>query len=264
MTLPLDGKRALVGGASQGIGKGCAESLANLGAAVTVMARNAEALEAIRDGLPRPLDQHHDFLAVDFGSWEDVRSAAETDVRANGHVAILVNNTGGPGAGPAREAEQESFAAAFEQHLLSGQALVQAVQPGMIDLQYGRIINIISTSVVIPIRNLGVSNTIRGAVANWGRTLAAELGPHGITVNNVLPGYIDTQRLRTSNVRRAKLAGATVEEVAAAQAESIPAGRLGTAEDIGAVVAFLASPAASYVNGVNLPVDGGRLVSLNA
>jgi 3-oxoacyl-[acyl-carrier protein] reductase len=209
------------------------------------------------------VDQEHDFIAVDFAGWEDVRDAAASDVAANGPVAILVNNTGGPGAGPLQEADPEALAAAFEQHILTNQALVQAVLPGMIEIGYGRIINIISTSVVIPMRGLGVSNTIRAAVANWARTLAAELGRYGITVNNILPGYIDTNRLRSSNQRRAELAGTTIEEMAAAQVASIPAGRLGTPEDIGAVVAFLASDAAGYVNGVNLPVDGGRLVSLN-
>ncbi len=263
MPLSLEGLRAVVGGGSQGIGRGCAEALAASGATVTLLARDAGALTAVAEVLPRPIDQDHAFIAVDFGSWEDVRDAVTADIGAHGAVAILVHNTGGPGAGPARGADPEEYAAAFQQHLLSGQALVQSVVPGMVELGYGRIINIISTSVVTPIRNLGVSNTIRGAVANWARTLASELGPDGITVNNVLPGYIDTDRLRTSNVRRAELAGTTPEEIAAAQAASVPVGRLGTAADIGAAVAFLASPAAGYINGANLPVDGGRLVSLN-
>jgi 3-oxoacyl-[acyl-carrier protein] reductase len=263
VTLSLEGRRALVGGASRGIGKGCAEALAAAGASVTLMARGADALESVRESLPSAAGQEHGSIAVDFASWEAVRDAAASDVDANGPVDILVNNTGGPAAGPAREAEPEAYAAAFEQHLLGNQTLVQIVQEGMIDLGYGRIINVISTSVVAPIRNLGVSNTIRGAVANWARTLAAELAPYGITVNNVLPGYIDTERLRTLNEHRAELAGVTPQELAAAQAASVPAGRLGTPDDIGAVVAFLASPAAGYVNGVDLAVDGGRLVALN-
>ena len=264
LDLTLEGRRALVGGGSQGIGRGCAEALAARGASVTLLSRNAEALDTACRGLPRPTGQDHRFIAVDFGVWKDVRDAAGSDVAQNGPVAVVVNNTGGPAAGPAREAEVESFASAFEQHVLSFQALARVVVPGMIEMGYGRIINIISSSVIIPVRDLGVSNTIRGAVANWGRTLAAELGPHGITVNNALPGYIDTDRLRSLMRRRAELAGVTEQAVAETMTGSVPAGRLGTPADMGAVVAFLASPEAAYVNGVNLAVDGGRMVSLNA
>lgn len=263
MALPLDKMRALVGGGSQGIGRGSAEALASAGASVTLLSRDPVALETARDELPQPAEQGHGYVAVDFGAWEEVRDAVAADVAANGPVAILVNNTGGPGAGSIREADPEALAAAFEQHILSYQASVHAVQPGMADNGYGRIINIISTSVVTPIRGLGVSNTIRGAVANWGRTLAAEVGGEGITVNNILPGYIDTSRLQTSMSRRAELAGTTTEEIEDIIRASVPVGRLGSPEDIGAVVAFLASPAAGYINGVNLPVDGGRLVNLN-
>lgn len=263
MDLPLEGRRALVGGASQGIGRGCAEALAARGASVTLMSRNPDALERACRGLPRPSEQDHDFLVIDFSRWQDVRDAAAGDVEQNGPVSIVVNNSGGPGAGKVSDADVESFASAFEQHVLSYQALAQTVTPGMIEMGYGRIINIISTSVVSPVRNLGVSNTIRAAVANWGRTLAAELAPYGITVNNVLPGYIDTDRLRSLMIRRAELAGVSEDEMSEIMRASVPAGRLGTPADMGAVVAFLASPDASYVNGVDLPVDGGRLVSLN-
>ncbi len=262
--LPLTGRRALVGGASQGIGRGCAIALAAAGAAVTGLSRDAEALGEVVAGLPAPSGQEHGSIAVDFTDWEEVRAAAAAAVETGGPVTILVNNTGGPGAGPLHEADPHALAAGFAQHVLAYQGLVDAVKSGMVDAGYGRIVNIISTSVVTPIRNLGVSNVVRGAVANWGRTLAAELGPYGVTVNNILPGYIDTDRLRTSNQRRAELTGTTPEELAAAQVASIPVGRLGTPADVGAVVAFLASPAAGYVNGVNLPVDGGRLVALNA
>lgn len=264
MALTLAGRRALVGGASQGIGRGCAEALAARGASVTLMARRVDVLEQVCRQLPQPEGQQHGFIAVDFGRWHDVRDAAAADVAAYGPVSILVNNTGGPPPGPVVDAAPDEFAVALEQHVLAYQALVQIMRPGMIDDRYGRIINIISTSVVTPIRLLGVSNTIRGAVANWGRTLAAELGPFGITVNNILPGYIDTARLEASTTRKAELSGVTVEQLTDDIRASIPARRLGTPADIGAVVAFLASPEAGYVNGVNLPVDGGRLVSLNA
>lgn len=262
MNLPLQGKRAVVGGASQGIGQGCAEALAGGGATIVALSRRQGALDDVVAALPRPDGQEHLAVAVDFADTDAVAAAAASIVDA-GTVDILVNNTGGPAPGALRATETDDLEAAFAMHVLAYQKLVAAVQPGMIEAGYGRIINVISTSVASPIPGLGVSNTIRAAVANWARTLAVELGGFGITVNNVLPGYIDTDRLRTSNQRRAELAGATVDEMAAAQVASIPVGRLGTPSDIGSAVAFLASPAAGYINGVDLPVDGGRLVSLN-
>lgn len=262
MELPLQGMRAVVGGASQGIGRGCAEALAADGATVIALSRGKEALTAVTAELPSPVGQVHTPLAVDYSDTSAVAATAAAIVDRAG-VEILVNNTGGPAPGALTAADPGDLEDAFATHVLAYQTLVAAVQPGMIAAGYGRIVNIISTSVVTPIPGLGVSNTIRAAVANWGRTLAVELGGHGITVNNVLPGYIDTDRLRTSNQRRAELAGTTVEEMAAAQVASIPVGRLGTPADIGSAVAFLASPAAGYISGVDLPVDGGRLVSLN-
>lgn len=263
MELSLAGRTALVGGASQGIGKGCAEALASAGAAVVLMARSPEALDAVRASLPTPSGQTHRSRAVDFRDWRVVGNAVRAEVEQHGPITIVLNNTGGPGVGSAREASPAAFVDGVALHVGSFQATLAEVQHGMVEARYGRVINIISTSVVSPIRNLGVSNTVRGAVANWGRTLATELGPHGITVNNVLPGYIDTERLATSTIRRAELAGTTPQAMAEAITASVPVGRLGTPADIGAVVAFLASPAAAYVNGINLPVDGGRLVALN-
>lgn len=254
--------RAVVGGASHGIGRGCAKALAADGATVIALSRNKDALDAAVADLPSPSGQAHTALAVDFADTDAVAATAAVIVD-RARVEILVNNTGGPAPGALREADPGDFDDAFTMHVLAYQTLVAAVQPGMIDGHYGRIVNTISTSVVSPIPGLGVSNTIRAAVANWGRTLAVELGGFGITVNNILPGSIDTDRLREIDERRARLAGATSEEMAAARIASIPAGRLGTPADIGSAVAFLASPAAGYINGVDLPVDGGRLVSLN-
>jgi len=258
MSTSLTGRRALVGGGSKGIGLGCARSLAAAGADVTLIARDQEALDAALSDLPRPVGQGHAALSIDTARWRELGEAVTADVEANGAVDILVHNTGGPPPGPAIEADPEAFADAFSLHVMSGQSLVKAVVPGMKAGSYGRIINIISSSVVTPLPNLGVSNTIRGAVAQWGRTLAAELAPFGITVNNVLPGSIDTSRLRTTLERMAERQGVPVEEVEAQTIAAIPAGHLGRPADIGAVVAFLASPEAAYVNGVNLPVDGGK------
>jgi 3-oxoacyl-[acyl-carrier protein] reductase len=262
MNLDLTGKHALVCGASQGIGRAAAVELAQLGADVTLLARSADALQAVAEALPRVhAAQHHGAVPVDLMQTAElaVRAAAITGGAA---VHILVNNAGGPPGGPAHAADSEAFLAAFRQHLLASQTLVQAVLPGMRGAGYGRIVNVISTSVKEPIRGLGVSNTIRGAVASWAKTLAAELGPSGITVNNVLPGYTRTRRLEQILDDRARTAGGDRDAVAAAMLAGVPAGRFAAAEEVAAAIAFLATPAAAYVNGINLPVDGGRTLSL--
>jgi 3-oxoacyl-[acyl-carrier protein] reductase len=185
-----------------------------------------------------------------------------TALAAERPVHILVNNSAGPPGGPAHSARVEDFEAVFRQHLLAAQACVQAVLPGMRAAQWGRIVNVISTSVKEPIANLGISNTIRGAVASWAKTLASELGPDGITVNNVLPGYTRTQRLDQILAERAAATGKTQDAIAAGMLATVPAGRFAEPAEIAAAIAFLASPAAGYVNGINLPVDGGRTRSL--
>ena len=248
MTYSLEGFKALVCGSTQGIGRACAIEMARHGAEVTLMARNEAGLEQVRSELPAPHGQAHGLLAADFTDWTAVRDRALEHVEANGPVHILLHTTGGPPAGPGFEAEAEC-----------NQALIQATVPGMREAGYGRIINIISTSVIQPIQGLGVSNVTRGAVANWARTLAGELGPHGITVNNVLPGYTRTARLDSLIQGRANRAGSTVDEIERQMTSQVPLRRFATPQEIGAVAAFLASPAASYLNGINLPVDGGRL-----
>ncbi len=262
MEVSLKAKRALVCGSTQGIGRASAMAIAGLGASVTLMARDAEKLKGVAAELPKSAGQTHDFIAADFASPETVGAAIKPMIDPARPFHILVNNTGGPAGGPAIDAAPDAFAAAFKMHLLSGQTLVQALVPGMKAAKYGRIINIISTSVKAPIPNLGVSNTIRAAVANWAKTLAGELASFGITVNNVLPGFTDTQRLAELFKARAAKTGKSYEAVVQEAIASIPAGRLGRPEEIAAAVAFLASPAASYVNGINVPVDGGRTQSL--
>lgn len=255
---PLTGKRALVCGASQGIGRACAVELARLGASVTLVARDEGALRRALADLPTGGGVAHDCLVADFSDPAGLRQAVAAHVAQGGAHAILVNNTGGPPHGAITEAAPDDFLRAFTQHVVCNQLLVQALLPGMKSAGYGRIINIISTSVLAPIRGLGVSNTTRGAVAQWGRTLAAEVAPFGITVNNVLPGYTATRRLESLFAAKAEKQKTTVEAVRQAVIEAIPARRLAAPEEIAAVVGFLATPAASYVNGVNLPVDGGR------
>ncbi|HNR92326.1 MAG TPA: SDR family oxidoreductase, partial [Dokdonella sp.] len=257
MDLDLTGKHALVLGASQGIGRAAAHELATLGADVTVLARSNDALEAIVAALPRRSGQNHGFVAADMNEHAALRARVEALVNVT-PVQILVNNTGGPPGGPAHTATLDEFRIAFNQHLMAAQIVVQAILPGMRAAGYGRIINVISTSVKEPIRNLGVSNSIRGAVASWAKTLAGELGPAGITVNNVLPGYTKTQRLEQILADRAQASGESKETVSARMLASVPLDRFAEPHEVAAAIAFLASPAAAYVNGINLPVDGGR------
>ena len=262
MNLDLSGKHALVCGGSQGIGRAAAMELAQLGASVTLLARSREALETALAALPKiHAAQSHACIAVDMRDHAALSAKVEATANAK-PVQILINNTGGPPGGQAQSAKVEEFIAAFQQHLIANQTVLQAVLPGMRGSGYGRVINVISTSVKEPIKNLGVSNTIRGAVASWAKTLATELGPLGITVNNVLPGYTKTQRLAQILSDRAQAAGQSEDAVAKAMLATTPAGRFAEASEIGAVIAFLASPAAAYVNGINVPVDGGRTLSL--
>ncbi|MFO7588011.1 MAG: SDR family oxidoreductase [Gemmatimonadota bacterium] len=254
----LRGRRALVGGASRGIGRACALELAERGASVTLTARDGEALRAVRADLPVAEGAEHHVLPADFSRPDELAARVRAHLEATGPHEILVHNTGGPPAGPLIDAEPGEFERAIAMHVGAGQRLVQELLAGMRSRGYGRVINIISTSVIAPIPGLGVSNTTRAAVANWARTLANELGPVGVTVNNVLPGYTDTERLRELIDVVAVREGAGAEEVAERWARGIPLGRFAGPEEIAAVVGFLASPAASYVTGANLPVDGGR------
>jgi len=255
----LAGKRALVCGSSQGIGRAAAEALAGAGAMVTLLARNRAALEAVRAGLT---GIGHEVLVADFNAPETARDAVAAHLTERGPLHILVNNAGGPPGGPLHAADPDAFLTAFRQHLLVAQLLVQLVVPGMRESGYGRIINVISTSVKEPIANLGVSNTTRGAVASWAKTLAGELGRHGITVNNVLPGYTRTARLDRLFAAQADRLGRSVAEVEAAAQANVPMARIGEPEEVAAAISFLASPLAGYISGINLPVDGGRTRSL--
>jgi 3-oxoacyl-[acyl-carrier protein] reductase len=261
MNLDLTGKRALVCGSSQGIGKAAAMELALLGASITLVARNEEKLQNVLEHLPADDTESHHYLVVDFNYPDQLKTALDEYMK-NHTIDILINNTGGPPAGQAIDAHPDSFIKAFNSHLICNQILVQAVSPGMKKEGFGRIINIISTSVKAPIAGLGVSNTIRGAVASWSKTLSVELGPYGITVNNILPGFTMTARLESLIKDRVDKEGLSFEEIEEQMIQTIPARRIGEAEEVAAAVAFLASPAASYINGINLPVDGGKTGSL--
>lgn len=262
MDLNLLHKNALVCGSSQGIGMASAIELSSLGANVCLFARNEEKLKAVLSRLDTSKGQKHQYLLADFSKPNEVKERIEEFIAAGNIIHILINNTGGPPAGPAIDADIEAFRIAFNNHLINNHQLAQACVPGMKLSGYGRIINIISTSVKAPLKGLGVSNTVRGAVANWSKTLANELGEFQITVNNVLPGATNTVRLEAIIANKAAKSGKSLEEVQAEMAAEVPLKRVAEAEETAAAIAFLASPAASYINGVNLPVDGGRTASL--
>jgi 3-oxoacyl-[acyl-carrier protein] reductase len=261
MDISLKGKSALVCGSTQGIGKAIATELALLGAECILLARSETQLQSVAKGLPATDGQTHSYAVADFSEPMQVHKAVE-GIAAEKRIHILVNNTGGPAAGPIFAAGAADFEAAFRQHLVVNHLLVQTLVPGMKAAAYGRVINIISTSVKIPLQNLGVSNTIRGAVASWAKTLSNELAGFGITVNNILPGFTSTARLESLAAAIAAKKGISLQEQSAAMAAEIPAKRFGSPAEIAAVAAFLASPAASYVNGTSIPVDGGRTGSI--
>ena len=261
MDLNLTGKHALVCGASEGIGRAAAHELALLGCDVTVLARRADALAAVAEALPRSGAQAHGWIAADVADAAALSVQVEA-LAAGKPVQILINNTGGPPGGPAHSATDTAYLDAFARHLLANQTLVRAVLPGMRSAQWGRVVNVISTSVKEPIVGLGVSNTIRGAVASWAKTLSRELGGDGITVNNVLPGYTRTARIEQIVGDRARTTGLSEEAVMDAMRKTVPLNRFADASEIAACIAFLCSPAAGYVNGVSLAVDGGRMQSI--
>ncbi|HET9817942.1 MAG TPA: SDR family oxidoreductase [Rhodanobacteraceae bacterium] len=262
MDLDLTGRHALVCGASQGIGRACAVELAKLGANVTGLARREDVLKQLVDELPRiHASQTHDFVVADAGDTEALRAAAQKLVEAS-PVHVLVNNSGGPPPGPVHGAGVDAFLDAYRKHLVANHVLAEALIPGMQGAGYGRIVNIISTSVKEPIRGLGVSNSTRWAVASWAKTLAGELAPFGITVNNVLPGSTHTPRIEQIVATRAEKSGNSIEDTQRAMEAEIPMRRFADPSEIAAAVAFLASPAAGYITGINVPVDGGRTRSL--
>ncbi len=258
MNIDLINKRAVVCGSTQGIGLAVARELASLNASITLIARNETSLKSVIETLPKNDFQRHDYIVADFSEPETVRSQVDAWLQRGNIAHILVNNTGGPPGGPITEAKISDFTTTFTQHLICNQVLAQAFIPGMKREGYGRIINIISTSVKLPLKGLGVSNTIRAAVANWSKTLANELAPFRITVNNVLPGATLTQRLSSIIEAKSNKTGKPAAELEKEMIGEIPMGRFGDPTEIAAAVAFLAGQSSSYITGINIPVDGGR------
>jgi len=258
MKIDLTGKTALVCGSTQGIGRAVASQFANSGATVLLLARTIEKLKETAQSLETPAGQRHQFFQADFSDSHSLERAIRLIVNEFPAIHILLNNSGGPAPGPIRDATPEMLESAFKQHVTANQLLTQALIPGMKELEYGRILNIISTSVKSPIPGLGVSNTIRGAVASWSKTLASEIAAYGITVNNILPGFTDTARLDQLFENNAKKSNLPVDDYRQKMKESIPANRIGTPEEIGYLATFLASNYAGYITGTSILIDGGR------
>jgi 3-oxoacyl-[acyl-carrier protein] reductase len=260
ISFDLKGQVALVGGASQGIGQAAARVLAEAGARVILMSRRFDALEATRNMLPEP--KSHRTFAVDLERLEDISTTLGRICAEIGAATIWVNNTGGPKSGPLAEASSDEMERAFRGHVLSSQMILRMLLPGMKERKHGRIINVLSTSVKTPLPNLGVSNIMRSAMAGWAKTLSMELGPFGITVNNIFPGYTETPRLESLVSGAAAKSGKNADEVKQEWMKTIPARRLGDPLETAQAIAFLASPMAAYISGVSLPVAGGRTVAL--
>jgi 3-oxoacyl-[acyl-carrier protein] reductase len=258
MNLNLTGKTALVCGSSQGLGLATAKELALLGATVIIASRTEDKLIKAIKQLDNTAGQQHHYLVMDLSVPEVAKTIVETWVLKNGPIHILINNAGGPPAAPMIDTNAADLEMAFLAHVISSHLLAQLLIQGMQKAGYGRIINIVSTSVKQPINGLGISNTVRAAMANWAKTLANEIGHGGITVNNVLPGYTNTDRLKYLFTRQASQQGINIVDIEKNIINTIPAKRLGEPEEFGAVAAFLCTPAAGYINGVNIPVDGGR------
>ena len=262
MNQDLTGKHALVCGSTQGIGKAAALELASMGANITLIARNEASLKETLTELDTTLRQTHDYIVADFSEPHEVKRKVTEYILTHGPVNILVNNTGGPSGGPIVSAKTDEFIETFYRHLICNHILAQAVIEGMKTSGYGRIINVISTSVKQPIKGLGVSNTVRAAVANWAKTMSFELAPFGITVNNVLPGATMTGRLKSIIEANATKKGLSKEEIEKEMLAEIPAKRFAEPFEVANAIAFLASPAAAYITGINIPVDGGRTMNL--
>lgn len=256
MDLKLNNKNALVCGSTQGIGKATAMALAAEGVNITLVARNREKLKAVLAELPQ--HRNHSYIVADFAKPRELQEQVIKFIEKEHGFHILVNNTGGPRPGDILNSSLSEFENAFTQHLKCNHLLAQATVPFMKEVGFGRIVNIVSTSVKEPLEGLGVSNTIRGAVGNWSKTLSFELAQFGITVNNVLPGFTATERLEDIIKIKANIEGTTVDEMTQIMKDYSPAKRFATPEELANVLVFLASESAAYVNGTSIPVDGGR------
>jgi len=262
LTSSLNELNALICGGTSGIGKATAIEFSNVGANVTLFARNEDKLKQTLSLLSNNGNQNHQLLVGDFDDSDEIKKTIESHIGTGNQYHILINNSGGPKGGPIAKANPEEFVVGFSRHLICNHIIFQELHLGMKQFNYGRVINIISTSVKQPILGLGVSNTIRGAVASWAKTLSLEVGSDGITVNNILPGFTNTERLASLIKTKSTSQNISTKDVENAMQNTVPVGRFGKPEETAKAIAFLASPSASYISGVSLAVDGGRLSCL--
>lgn len=261
MSTGLRQRHALVCGASRGIGRATAIALARQGARVTALARGGDELAALCDELRAQGADDPSWIFADLDELPRALEEVDLLIARRGDVSVLVNNTGGPAPGPLLGASSAELLAAFSRHVVAAHEITRRVLPGMRAGGFGRIVNVVSISVREPLPNLGVSNVVRAAMASWAKTLAHELPP-GLTINNVLPGYTDTERLQSLALRAASERGCEPAEIVAGWAATVPEQRIGLPEETAAAIAFLCSPEAAYIRGVSLAVDGGRLRGL--
>ena len=258
MKIDLAGKNALVGGSSKGIGLGIASQLAESGASVCLMARNKSKLEEIINQLPN--SENHSYLIVDFSNFEEYKIKIEAYLE-NNQVDILVNNTQGPSAGNSLSKDIDSYQEAFDLLFKSIVYTTSLIVPKMQKNKWGRIINVTSVSVKEPLNYLVLSNSIRSAVVAWAKSLSVDVGKDGVTVNSILTGYFDTERIKELNKEKSKSLNISEEEVLEKMKSLVPVNRLGKTEEYGYLVSFLSSDKASYINGASIPIDGGLLRS---
>ena len=258
MKIDLAGKKALVGGSSKGIGLGIASQLAESGASVCLMARNKSKLEEIINQLPN--SENHSYLIVDFSNFEEYKIKIEAYLE-NNQVDILVNNTQGPSAGNSLSKDIDSYQEAFDLLFKSIVYTTSLIVPKMQKNKWGRIINVTSVSVKEPLNYLVLSNSIRSAVVAWAKSLSVDVGKDGVTVNSILTGYFDTERIKELNKEKSKSLNISEEEVLEKMKSLVPVNRLGKTEEYGYLVSFLSSDKASYINGASIPIDGGLLRS---
>ena len=260
MKIDLSGKKALIGGSSKGIGLGIAKEIAESGASVCLMARNETKLKEIVSKLPSSENQNHDYLVVDFSNFDGFKIIIKDYVNKN-RIDILINNTQGPPAGNSLSKDIESYQEAFDLLFKSVVYTTSLIVPKMLKNKWGRIINVTSVSVKEPLNYLVLSNSIRSAVVAWAKSLSVDVGKGGVTVNSILTGYFDTERIKDLNKEKSKSLNISEDEVLEKMKSLVPINRLGKTEEFGYLVSFLSSDKAAYINGASIPIDGGLLKS---
>ena len=261
MKINLKDKKAFIGGSSKGLGYAVAKQLAVCGAMVTLVSRNEPLLKKNMIELKKLTGFNHNYIVVDYNDSEGYNKIITEFFKTNS-VDILINNTQGPNAGDVLSVSESDYKNAFNLLFQNTVNTSMAAIKGMKKNNWGRIINMASVSVKEPLSYLALSNTIRSAVTSWGKTLSIESGKHNVTVNNILTGFFNTERLNQLNSEKAKKFNVSTDEVFDKMSEMVPLKRIGEPKEFGYLVAFLSSDFADYINGANIPIDGGLLKSM--